>query len=139
MMLAETMKTWIFSTLFSSILIFLISCSGRVQDVEMEDVQILAETTELKAKDVCMVDNKLMDTLLLSTEIGGKTYYGCCEPCIEYLTSDESIRFAKDPLTNKQVDKSEAYIALNHGKKKDIMYFESEQSFKKYIDKQKKD
>ena len=60
--------------------------------------------------------------------VNGKTYYGCCEMCVGTLNNDQTARIAKDPFSNKPVDKTEAYIVLM---KKDgkVDYFESKENY----------
>lgn len=87
--------------------------------------------TKAEPKYVCMVN----DTLLfpkdqIPVEVGGKTYFGCCEMCKGRLATDEAVRHAKDPVSGKTVDKATAVIGAKPDGK--VLYFESEKTFKAF-------
>lgn len=81
---------------------------------------------------VCMVNNDYMGTEQLIVEVNGKTYYGCCEMCQERLPVDEAVRVAIDPVSQNQVDKADAIIAVTGGRG-EVSYFESEDTYQKYV------
>jgi len=81
---------------------------------------------------VCMVNNDYMGTEQLEVEVNGKTYYGCCEMCQERLPVDESVRVAIDPISQKQVDKADAVIAVT-GIRGEVSYFENEENYHKFV------
>jgi len=82
---------------------------------------------------VCMVNNAYMGKKQFPVVFGEKLYYGCCEMCVNTIQNEASVRVAKDPLSGKEVDKSEAYIALDPGHPYGgVLYFESEANYKKY-------
>ncbi len=85
---------------------------------------------------VCMVNDTIMDRTQIPVEVDGKTYYGCCNGCVAALKNDPSIRFAKDPVTGRQVDKAKAVILS--GPRGIALYFESEETAQKYISSIKK-
>ena len=82
-------------------------------------------------KQVCMVNNAYMAKDQIEVPHDGKTYYGCCNMCVERIPNDETARTAKDPFSGKNVDKSEAYIVLKD-KAGNVDYFENEANYKKY-------
>ena len=82
-------------------------------------------------KQVCMVNNAYMGKDQFEVPYDGKTYYGCCNMCVERIPNDETARTAKDPFSGKNVDKSEAYIVLKD-KAGNVDYFENEANYKKY-------
>ena len=82
-------------------------------------------------KQVCMVNNAYMGKDQIEVPHDGKTYYGCCNMCVERIPNDETARTAKDPFSGKNVDKSEAYIVLKD-KAGNVDYFENEANYKKY-------
>ena len=82
-------------------------------------------------KQVCMVNNAYMAKDQIEVPHDGKTYYGCCNMCVERIPNDETARTAKDPFSGKSVDKSEAYIVLKD-KAGNVDYFENEANYKKY-------
>lgn len=90
---------------------------------------------QLDHKLVCMVNNTYMAVDQIPVMIESKTYYGCCEKCVKDLNTDESVRFAVDPYSNLAVDKALAFITMSPAKPGYILYFESEQNAKKYLQK----
>jgi YHS domain-containing protein len=81
-------------------------------------------------KRVCMVTNKAFEDDQIAVEVGGKTYYGCCEMCKGRLTSDAKLRSAVDPVSQKPVDKAEAVIAADSKGK--VFYFENDENLAAY-------
>lgn len=80
---------------------------------------------------VCMVNNDYMGREQLEVVVNDKIYYGCCEMCQNRLPVDESVRVAVDPISNKQVDKADAVIAIT-GERGKVSYFENKENFEKY-------
>ena len=98
------------------------------------EVSAAGETTpvlkRVEAKKVCMVNNAVFEKDQIPIAVEGKTYYGCCDMCKERLAKDAEARTGVDPVTGKKVDKATAVIAaLADGT---VLYFESEETFKKY-------
>jgi len=106
----------------------------QAQQTDINQATIQNQTAIAKLNFVCMVDDEYKDSLLLAVDIDGKTYYGCCQPCVEYLEADEAIRYARDPLTNHLVNKADAFIAFEIAGTWKVLYFESEENYKKYKD-----
>ncbi|WP_143960930.1 hypothetical protein [Litoribacter populi] len=87
----------------------------------------------LEKELVCMVNNAFMGKKQFPVEFGDKMYYGCCEMCVNTIQNDRSVRYAKDPLTGKEVDKSKAFITLEPGHPYGgVLYFESKENYEKY-------
>ena len=82
-------------------------------------------------KQVCMVNNAYMGKDQFEVPYDGKTYYGCCNMCVERIPNDETARKAKDPFTGKEVDKANAYIVLKD-QQGNVDYFENEENYKKF-------
>lgn len=82
-------------------------------------------------KQVCMVNNAYMGKNQFEVPYDGKTYYGCCNMCVERIPNDETARKAKDPFTGKEIDKANAYIVLKD-QQGNVDYFENEENYKKY-------
>ncbi|WP_338359241.1 hypothetical protein [Yeosuana marina] len=80
---------------------------------------------------VCMVNNAYMGKPQIQVPVNGKTYYGCCQMCVGKLNNDETARTGIDPYSNKEVDKTEAYIVLMK-KEGEVAYFEAEENYNKY-------
>ena len=81
---------------------------------------------------VCMVNDKVLAQAQLPVVVSGKTYYGCCAGCVGRLNTDRKARVASDPVTGRDVDKSEAVIL--EGERGEALYFESEDTARRYRD-----
>lgn len=79
---------------------------------------------------VCMVNDKVLGRPQLPVIVSGKTYYGCCAGCVGRLNTDRKARVAADPVTGRDVDKSEAVIL--EGVRGEALYFESEDTARRY-------
>jgi len=84
----------------------------------------------VEAKKVCMVNNTVFPKDQIPVEVGGKTYFGCCEMCKSRLAKDAAIRSATDPVSGKTVDKASAIIGADPDGK--VQYFESEETFARF-------
>lgn len=84
---------------------------------------------------VCMVNNMYMGIDQIPVLVQDKTYYACCDKCIRDLNNDQSVRYAIDPYSKVGVDKAFAFITMSPEKKGAILYFESANNAKKYLDK----
>lgn len=84
----------------------------------------------LDRSKVCMVNDKVLAQAQLPVVVSGKTYYGCCAGCVGRLNTDRKARVAADPVTGRDVDKSEAVILRGEGD--EALYFESEETARRY-------
>ncbi|MFM7140835.1 MAG: hypothetical protein ACKOCT_07990 [Alphaproteobacteria bacterium] len=91
------------------------------------------DLTRVEAKRVCMVQDSAFPKDQIPVEVGGKTYFGCCEMCKGRLASDPSARQATDPVSGKTVDKATAVIGVTPDGK--AHYFESQKTFDAYAKK----
>ncbi|PTX13090.1 hypothetical protein C8N40_11312 [Pontibacter mucosus] len=98
-----------------------------------------AAPADLMTKDglpkdlVCMVNNAYMGKKQFPVAFEDKMYYGCCEMCVKTIQNERQVRYATDPVTGQEVDKSKAFIALKPGSTNgDVLYFASEENYKKY-------
>lgn len=94
-----------------------------------------AKRSEVKAKlvnpsTVCMVNDAVMGRTQIPVKFEGKTYYGCCEGCVGTIKTERAARFAKDPVTGKEVDKAKAVILEGEGGA--ALYFESLDTASRY-------
>lgn len=79
---------------------------------------------------VCMMNDRFMNAPQIPVKVGDKTYYGCCSSCAAKIKDNPSVRTATDPVTGKPVDKAGAYAVAD--KAGAVLYFESEETFKRY-------
>lgn len=106
-----------------------------VNKIESSEVTLskAAEVAKIESSKVCYVNNKFMGIDQIPVEFENKTYYGCCEGCVLKLKTMRETRYAKDPFTGNEVDKATAFIVLSPRGNNDVLYFESEQSYKDFI------
>lgn len=90
----------------------------------------LSEVKHVETSQVCMVNDTFMNKPQIPVSVEGKTYYGCCEGCVGRLKGDRSVRFSKDLVTGREVDKAAAYIAMQPDGT--VLYFESMETAKKH-------
>lgn len=122
----------------------LISCQNKreeptvtVHEEQMLDMMQPSQTMaynvgdKVPNKQVCMVNNAYMGKDQFEVPYDGKTYYGCCNMCVERIPNDETARKAKDPFTGKEIDKANAYIVLKD-QQGNVDYFENEENYKKF-------
>ena len=95
------------------------------------------DSTELDKTNVCMVDDEYKGEQQLQTIIDGKTYYGCCIPCIETLNSDSSFRYGIDPISKIKIDKTDAFIVRKSVESDKVLYFEDKENYQTYLEKSK--
>jgi len=111
-----------------------IESSNKVQaEYSEETLTKSADVAKIESSKVCYVNNKFMGIEQIPVEFENKTYYGCCEGCVIKLKTMRETRYALDPSTGKEVDKAMAFIVLSPNGNNDVLYFESEQTYKNYI------
>lgn len=101
----------------------LVLASGMAHAGELRKVQ--------DSSYVCMVNNTIMAKPQIPVKVGDKTYYGCCEMCAKTLKEQSISRFATDSVTGKKVDKAKAVVGAKPNG--EVLYFESEETFKAFI------
>ncbi len=84
----------------------------------------------VEPKYVCMPNNRVFKKEQLSTDIDGKTYYGCCQMCINALNKDPQQRYAIDPVSGNEIDKATAVIGA--APDNTIYYFETEENLESF-------
>ncbi len=83
---------------------------------------------------ICMVDDIYQgDYPTLSVHLSANTYYGCDAKAIHELSSKQDVRFAVDPVTKRKVDKALAVVGLHFKRDGKVLYFESKETFYKYL------
>src|SRR5688572_17328234 len=107
---------------------FMFACSGssdaenKISSTALAPVAVQANdqnnlskqpVAELSKDQVCMVNNAYMGKKQIPVAYDNKTYYGCCQMCVEKIKTNKAVRYATDPYTGKEVDKASAFIALN--------------------------
>lgn len=72
---------------------------------------------------VCMVNDRVMAQPQLPVLVQGRTYFGCCAGCVDRLNRDRTARVAVDPVSGREVDKSQAVMLQDEGAR--VLYFEN--------------
>jgi YHS domain-containing protein len=106
---------------------------GQNEILNTQVKENLAKEVKLESSFVCYVNNSYMGKKQIPVEVEGKTYYGCCEGCVDKLKNIRDFRYAIDPLTGNEVDKATAYIVLKPNGFGEVLYFESEENYLKYF------
>jgi YHS domain-containing protein len=76
---------------------------------------------------VGMVNDRYMGSPQIPVSVEGKTYYGCCKMCEKRLNEEVSVRTARDPVSNQEVDKAVAVMAKDSSGA--VFYFADAASF----------
>lgn len=126
------------------LVVLLFACSSKMEKNQAttqqastkEVVQNTSSNQKLEIVDnekVCMVNDKFMSVKQIPIAVDGITYYGCCQNCVKKIQDNlEGVRYSKDPISGKKVDKASAIIVQN---KEDgtVQYFESKASAQDYM------
>ena len=79
---------------------------------------------------VCMMQDSMQPKPGLAHEYQGKTYWLCCQMCVQAFTADpERYAHAKDPVNGALVDKATAPAYALNGK---AFYFSSEKTLQAF-------
>ena len=123
--------------IFILFLITFSSCNSSDEKVvkNTSNTVIFSDTdiTKLPNNQVCMVNNRFMNSVQIAVPLNDKTYFGCCEGCVKMLKEDTASHFTIDALSGEQVDKAIAFIIGKPGSKEDVLYFKSEANAKVYF------
>lgn len=124
---------------FSFSLLAFASCNSRSKNSAKNTFNTVAFSdtaiTRISNSQVCMVNNRFMNSEQIAVPLEGKTYYGCCEGCVKMLKEDPTSHFTTDALSGEQVDKAIAFIIGKPGSKEEVLYFTSEENAREYFDK----
>ena len=88
---------------------------------------------KLSNSQVCMINNRFMNSDQIPVPLNHKIYYGCCEGCVKALNEDSTSHYTSDPLSGEQVDKAIAFIIGKPGSKEDVLYFKNEKNAREYF------
>jgi YHS domain-containing protein len=79
---------------------------------------------------ICMMQDSMQPKPGLAHEYGGKTYWLCCQMCVQAFEGDpEKYAFAKDPVNGSKVDKATAPAYAVGGR---AFFFSSEDTLKTF-------
>lgn len=88
---------------------------------------------QLKTSEVCMMNNQFFGKEQIPVEVGGKTYYGCCEMCKTTLRENASTRISNDPYTGEEIDKADAFIVKKSSESDEVLYFKSAETYESFL------
>ena len=99
---------------FVLLLLTLISCKSGSENTAKNTLNtvIFSDTAITKLPQVCIVNNRFLNSEQIPVPLNGKTYYGCYEGCVNMLNEDSTSHFASD----LQVDKAIAFTIGKPGK-----------------------
>lgn len=79
---------------------------------------------------ICMVDDIYQgDFPTLELKLTNNRYYGCSQKARRELAQKSELRLAIDPVTNEEIDKAIAVIALHPKRDGKVLYFKSMETF----------
>ena len=91
-----------------------------------------ASKARLQTELVCMVNDAYMGIKQFPVPVGEKMYYGCCEQCVDKIKNVRQFRYAVDPFTGEEVDKSSAFIVMKSEVDHSVYYFKSKDNYLKF-------
>ncbi len=86
---------------------------------------------KVKPGEVNMVANRFTGEQQDAIHINGKTYFASGDGYALNLLQDSTVRYSKDPVTNKTVDKADAATYSDASGR--ILYFESDFSYDRFV------
>ncbi|SDR68072.1 hypothetical protein SAMN04487764_0217 [Gillisia sp. Hel1_33_143] len=88
--------------------------------------------------EVCMLNNTYRTEAIPFVLIGKHAYFGCCNSCTDRLLKNPEERYAIDPITKVEVDKSMAIILRKVDDDSSIYYFNTTHNAKTFMIREKK-
>ncbi|CAM2069701.1 M56 family metallopeptidase [Sulfidibacter corallicola] len=85
-------------------------------------------------RHVCMFADEVIENgprVSRVLEIDGHRYYLATKECLESIARHSEIRFARDPMSGREVDKANAVLAVYAGSSR-VAYFENEENLAEY-------
>ena len=115
-------------------IIFFVFRNNLKEDQLRQNAYMAFIGKEVPDSMVCMVSGVVKPEAIHSINVEGKIYWGCCDKCLNKLKINSgNVLYATDPISGKTISKSDSYIRLNEENKKLALFFESEDTYKKYI------
>lgn len=87
----------------------------------------------LPNNQVCMVNDAFKPAEQIPVTVNGKTYYGCCQGCVDALKTNELARTTTDLISGESIDKATSVAILKPGSKEQVLYFANEANAIKYV------
>ncbi|MBL4561362.1 MAG: hypothetical protein JKX79_10305 [Labilibaculum sp.] len=83
---------------------------------------------------ICMVRGDIKSKGSLPIQIGGKTYYGCCEKCLTKLELNiDNIQNAVDPVSGQMFSKADAIVRQDPQDHSRVLFFKSDETYDQYL------
>lgn len=121
---------WVTLTLSALASAILLSLTALAAPEEPSNESAATALVQVEAMYVCMINDQRFSKVQIPVDVGGRTYYGCCEMCKERLRGDESSRTGIDPVSGKKVDKATAVIGATPDGT--VYYFETVENLKRF-------
>ena len=101
--------------------------------IEVVGKELAAGVIELPKNQVCMVNDAFKTSEQIPVVVHGKTYYGCCQGCVDALKTNELARTTTDLATGESVDKATGIVILKPGSDEQVLYFANVVNAVKYV------
>ncbi len=85
----------------------------------------------VKPSEVNMVTNRYTQSEQSAVQMEGKLYYTSGDAYVANLKQNPLIRFAKDPISGRTIDKADAAIYIDASGR--ALYFKTDDSFKNFL------
>jgi len=106
------------------------AASAQNADSTAEEGSAAPILEQVEAPYICMITNKVFDSKQIEVPVAGRTYYGCCQMCVETLNGEAESRYAVDPVSRMRVNKADAILGA--GLNGTVHYFESVENLRAF-------
>ena len=118
--------------LFSAVAIYFKEMhKSEKKEIYLNNLPSIEDT--ISHANVCMDDDLYSSNARTPVLVMNKTYYGCNQKALKYLSSNESLRFAIDPVSKARIDKATAVISIHPDRNGKVIYFASKQTYNRYL------
>lgn len=107
--------------------------AANQKTIEVVGKELAPGVIELPKSQVCMVNDAFKPSEQIPVPISGKTYYGCCQGCVDALKTNELARMTTDLASGQSVDKANAVAILKPGSREQVLYFANAVNAVKYV------
>lgn len=109
------------------------SVAADQKTIEVVGKELAPGVIELPKNQVCMVNDAFKPSVQIPVVVNAKTYYGCCQGCVDALKTNDLARSTIDLITGENLDKANAVVILKPGSREQVLYFKSEANAVKYV------
>lgn len=106
---------------------------AKEKTVQVVGKELAPGVIMLPNNQVCMVNDAFKPAEQIPVIVNGKTYYGCCQGCVDALKTNDLARTTTDLATGERIDKATSVAILKPGSKEQVLYFANEVNAIKYV------